>query len=78
MDELAFNDLPNVIYYFFKAHKHSHMFLKNGPTRPLFRFYFQSFQTNKTIFTTNICENVHPVYGARIRTHNLWNVSLFP
>ena len=23
-------------------------------------------------------KNVHPVYGAWIRTHNLWNVSLFP
>ena len=31
-----------------------------------------------TIFTTNVCENVHPVYGAGIRTHDLWNVSLFP
>ena len=45
----------------------------------LFFVYLQSFQTNITIFTTNICEkNVHPVYGAGIRTHDLRNVSLFP
>ena len=24
-----------------------------------------------------IC-HVHPVYGARIQTHDLWNMSLFP
>ena len=23
-------------------------------------------------------KNVHPIYGAGIRTHDLWNVSLFP
>ena len=23
-------------------------------------------------------KNVHPVYGAEIRTHDLWNTSLFP
>ena len=50
-----------------------------GQPRPLFCL-FRSFQTNIiTIFTTNICgKNVHPVYGARIRTHDFWNVSLFP
>ena len=35
-----------------------------------------SFQTNITIFTTNICaKNVHPVYIARIQTHDLRNMS---
>ena len=54
-------------------------FFKNGPTPASFIVYFWSFQTNIiTIFTTNICENVHPVYGARIQTHDLWNVSLLP
>ena len=45
-----------------------------------FVFYFRSFQTNNTIFTTNECEkcHVHPVSGAGIRTHDLWNVSLLP
>ena len=50
-----------------------------GHPRPLFRL-FSSFQTNITILTTNIgmWKNVHPVYGAGIRTHNLWNTSLLP
>ena len=30
------------------------------------------------MFTTNQCENVHPVYGAGIRTHNLTNLSRHP
>ena len=38
---------------------------------------FLSFQTNITIFTTNIClKNVHPVYSAGIWTHKLQNTSL--
>ena len=54
-------------------------FFKWANPGPFF-FYFRSFQTNiTTIFTTNICgKNVHPVYGAGIRTHDLRNVSLFP
>ena len=47
-----------------------------GQSRPLFCL-FLSFQTNITIFTTNICEqNVHPVYCSRIRTHDLQDTSL--
>ena len=38
----------------------------------LFLIYFQYFQTNNAIFTTN----VHPVSGAGIWTHNLLNISL--
>ena len=40
-----------------------------GHPRPLFHL-FSSFQTNITIFTTNICEKMsdHPVYGAFINT----------
>ena len=49
-----------------------------GPTLASLFIYFRSFQTNITIFTTNICENVHPVYGAGIRAHDLWNMSLLP
>ena len=49
-----------------------------GHPHPLFRL-FSSFQTNiVTIFTTNICENVHPVQGAMIQTHNLQKMSLLP
>ena len=50
------------------------LFFKKWANPGLFFVYFWSFQTNITIFTTN----VHPLYGAGIRTHNLWNVSLFP
>ena len=47
------------------------MFL-NGLSRPLF-------QTNiNTIFQQINVKNVHPVYGAGIRTHNLQNMSLLP
>ena len=51
-------------------------FHKMGQPRPLFHL-FSSFQTNITNFTTNRCmKNVHPVYYAGIRTHDLWNMSL--
>ena len=39
---------------------------------------FSSFQTNITILQQINVKNVHPVYGARIRTHDLWNMSLVP
>ena len=37
-----------------------------------------SFQTHITILQQITVKNVHPVYGARIKTHNLWNMSLLP
>ena len=49
--------------------------VKNGPTRPLFHL-FSSFQTHITILQQIKVKNVHPVYGAGIRTHDLWNTSL--
>ena len=54
------------------------IFFMVQPT-PLFRL-FLSFQTNITILTTNQCEkcHVHPLSGAGIQTHDLWNVSLLP
>ena len=36
------------------------------------------FQTNITIFTINYVKNVHQVYGAEIRTHNLYNTDFLP
>ena len=36
-----------------------------------FSFTFVSFQTNITILRQIHVNNVHPVYGARIRTHHL-------
>ena len=57
-------------------------FFKKKCANPgLFFVYFRSFQTNiNSIFTLNQCEkcHVHPVSGARIQTHDLWNVSLLP
>ena len=54
-------------------------FLKNGTSPASFPVYFRSVQTNITIFTTNKCaKNVHPVHGAGIWTHDLWNMSLLP
>ena len=37
--------------------------------------FILSFQANITILYV---KNVHPVYGAGIRTHNLQNMSLLP
>ena len=56
-----------------------------GHPRPLFGLFqsipvlfFGLFQTNiNIIFTANQCENVHPVYGAGIRTHDLQIASLW-
>ena len=45
-----------------------------GQPQPLFHF-FRLFK-HITNFTTNIyVKNVHPVYSAGIRTHDLWNMS---
>ena len=53
--------------------------LKMGQPRPLFCL-FLFFQTSNTIFTTKQCEkcHVHPVYGTRIQTHYLLNMSHLP
>ena len=49
---------------------------KMGTSTAPFSFYFCLFQTAMTILTTNKCENVHPVCGAGIRTHDRRNTSL--
>ena len=52
--------------------------LKNEPTRPLFSFIFGFFkQTIQFLQQINV-KNVHPVYGAGIQTHYLWNMSCHP
>ena len=55
-------------------------FFKMGQPRPLFRLYFRSFQAKNTIFTTSQCEKCHdhPIYGAGIRTNDLFNVGRLP
>ena len=52
--------------------------LKMVHTRSLFRSFFV-FQTNITSILLQInVKNVHPVYGAGVRTHNLQIVSVIP
>ena len=56
------------------------VFLKMGQTRPLFRLFSVFFkQTIQFLQQINVKKcHVHPVYGAGIRTHDLWIVSLLP
>ena len=55
------------------------VFLKKWANPGLFFIYFWSFQTNIiTILQQIYVKNVHPVYNTGIRTHDLWNISLFP
>ena len=64
----------------YKTMSHWHTILKWANPR-LFFIHCWSFQTNNTIFTANQCEKcqkVHPVYGARIGTHNVMNMSRHP
>ena len=47
--------------------------------QPLSLFvYFQSLQSNKSIFRQTNVKNVHPVSGARIQTHSLLILSILP
>ena len=50
-------------------------FKKIGHYRPLIRFFVFS---NKQFLQQIDVKNVHKVYGAGIRTHDLWNMSLIP
>ena len=78
-----FRESENLIFkstYFAKATSYNNIFtflsFLMGHPWPLLRL-FSSVQTKITIFTMNV-QNVHPVYDAGIRTHNLWNLSLLP
>ena len=42
----------------------------------LFFIYFSLFKQTFQFYNENKFENVHPVYGAGILTHDLWNTSL--
>ena len=54
------------------------VFFKKWANPSLFFIYFRV-SNHITNFTTNsYVKNVHPVYGAGIRTHSLWNMSLLP
>ena len=56
----------------------SFLFFLNGPTPASFSFIFGLFKQTLQSLQQIYVNNVHPVYGARIRTHDLWNMSLFP
>ena len=44
-----------------------------GQPRPLFSFLFSVFSNKQYKFLQQMyVKNVHPVYGAGIRTHDLW------
>ena len=67
--------------FLMRAHHAELLFKKKmGQPRPLFRlFSFGLFkQTSLQFYNKYMWKNVHPVYGAGIRTHDLQNVSLFP
>ena len=49
-----------------------------GLTRPLFHFYFRLFKHKLQFLQQINVKNVRPVYGAGIRIHDLWNMSLLP
>ena len=54
-------------------------FKKKWAISGLFLFIYGLFQANiNTIFQQINVKNVHPVYGAGIRTHDLQNMSLLP
>ena len=44
----------------------------------LFYIYFRLFKPTLQILQQKVCEKFQPVYGARIQTRSLWNVSLLP
>ena len=59
---------------------HCFFLKKNGPTLASFSFIFGLFkQTIQFLQQINVKKyHVHPVSGAGIRTHDLWNASLLP
>ena len=55
------------------------VFLKKmGQPRPLFHLFTVFSNKHYNFYNKYMWKNVHPVYGAGIRTHNLWNMSLLP
>ena len=54
------------------------VFVKNGPSSAYFFVYFCFFKHTLHFFNKYMWKNVHPVYGAGIRTHDLRNMSLLP
>ena len=54
------------------------LIFKKWANTGLFFVYFRSFQTNNTnFFNKYMWKNVHPIYGARIQTYDLWKSKVF-
>ena len=53
------------------------LFYKDGPTPASFSFIFVFLNTLQFLHQINV-KIFHPVYGAGIRTHDLWNRSVLP
>ena len=64
---LCHNHCQIVSLFFFK---------KNGPTPASFFCLFSVFSNKHyNFYNKYMWKNIHPVYGAGIWTHDLWNVS---
>ena len=61
----------------YKCPSITNSFFKKGQPRPLFH-YFRLFKHTLQLSQQITAKKVHPVYSARIQTHNLWNMSLLP
>ena len=57
---------------------YSCLFFKNWAIPGLFLIYFCLYKQNITFLQQINVKNVHPEYGARIRTDNLKDMSLLP
>ena len=55
-----------------------YVFFKKWAILGLFYVYFCIFKQTLQFLQQITEKNVYPVYGAEIRTHNLWNMSLLP
>ena len=64
----------------FKSHLDLQFFFKKWANPGLFNCLFSVFSNKHhyKIYNQLIVKNVHPVYSAAIRTHDLWNMSLLP
>ena len=49
-----------------------------GQPQPLFRLFLIFSNKQYNFYNKYMWKNVHAVYGAKIRTYDLQNVSLFP
>ena len=53
-------------------------FFKKWVNPGLFFIYFVFSNTLKNLQQIHMWKNVYPIYGAGIKTHDLWNLSLLP